>query len=43
MVHLVHLVHFNEGFKGEDIENLGIQLYSPDDDKEIKAKYQRYG
>ena len=27
-----------EGFKGKDIENLGIELNSPDDDKEKKAK-----
>ena len=33
-----HMMLWYNGFKGEDIEKIGIELNSPDDDKEKKAK-----
>lgn len=33
-----HMMLWYNGFSGRDIENIGIELNSPDDDKEKKAK-----
>ena len=38
-----HMMLWYDGFKGEEIEKLGIELNSPDDDKEKKKKSKDMG